>query len=171
MDVPKYVSGSGLQGKGANCAACLCIMVKLLEGKVWGDHQFCQRQVGETWGYLHWILRLGTGPRDSLWAQLPGEWRPSSMSPSVVATAFLEPLPDKEAHNLINSSPPVEITVSVGLLFNPAPSSLAKSLPLEEGSFPQIRVSNEDFWSWILLLSQWTLLSIFFLPFKILIGV
>lgn len=59
------------------------------------------------------------------------------MSPSVVATAFLEPLPDKEAHNLINSSPPVEITVSVGLFFNPAPSSLAKeSLPLEGRKFP-----------------------------------
>ena len=59
------------------------------------------------------------------------------MSPSVVATAFLESLPDKEAHYLISSSPPVEITVSVGLLFNPAPSSLAKeSLPPEGREFP-----------------------------------
>ena len=59
------------------------------------------------------------------------------MSSSVVATAFLEPLPDKEAHHLISSSPPVEITVSVGLLFSQAPSLLAnESLPLEGREFP-----------------------------------
>lgn len=59
------------------------------------------------------------------------------MSPSVVAMAFLEPLPDKEAHHLISSSLPVEITVSVGLLFSQAPSFLAKeSLSLEGREFP-----------------------------------
>lgn len=84
MDVPKYVSGSGLQGKRANCTACLCIMVKLLEGKMWGDHQFCQRQVGETWGYLHWV-KLGNWTRGRF----------------AVRLNFLE-----------NESPPPDVTIS-----------------------------------------------------------
>lgn len=101
MDVPKYVSGSGLQ-EGANCAACLCIMVKLLEGKMWGDHQFCQRQVGETWGYLHWILRLGTGPGIRCELSFLENEGPPQCHHQLLPQLFLS-LPDR-AHNLINSS-------------------------------------------------------------------